>query len=119
GWEPKEAGAGSAKQRSAQRVEPDRPEVERPTVEFLEIESRALSGAGFVADVLPQTLTDLVARGLSGPAEIAVELEREERPVHGDVLREELPCFRTVPGSPAELGWSVDPEVEADVDDHP
>src|SRR5699024_10521845 len=111
-------GRCSVQQSPPQRVEADRAQVQCPAVEFLEIESRARCGAGFVSDVLPQPLADLVARCLAGTPDVACELERGEGPVHGDVLREELPRLSTVPDATAEVGRGFEPEVESDVDDH-
>src|SRR5699024_11507661 len=63
-------GRCSAQQSPPQRVEAEGAQVQCPAVEFLEIESRDRCGAGFVSDVLPQPLADLVARCLSGPPEV-------------------------------------------------
>src|SRR5699024_9012351 len=98
-------------------VEPDRADVERPAVEPAQVEGVPSGGAGGVADLLPQPLANLVRRRLSGPPEVAVELEGEELLGHVRVGDEERPCLLRVPRAAAPLLGGGLAEVDADVED--
>src|SRR5699024_4822940 len=61
--------------RGTERIEPDPPEIQGPGVAGLEVEVGPGGGLRLVAELLPQTLTDLVARSLACTPEVAVEFE--------------------------------------------
>src|SRR2546428_13029330 len=53
-------------------------EIERAAVKCLEIEAFADPVAGLLSDGQPGSLTDLVADGLAGPAEVSIHLASQE-----------------------------------------
>src|SRR5437016_4645957 len=80
-----------AEHRLSQRVQADATDVERAAVEVLEVEGVAFALADLVAQLHPEPLADLVGRRLTGPAEVAVELEAQEALLHVGVAGEEGP----------------------------
>ena len=101
-------------------VEAHGAEVECVGVERLEVEARAVAAAGVVAGAQPHALADLVADGLSGQAEVAVDLARHE--VGGETAALDHEREREL-GRPALAGVvrlvarDVELEVQPDVDD--
>src|SRR6516165_467446 len=104
---------------ASQHVEADRSDVEHPAVEGLEVERRALSGTGLVAQLQPVPLTDLVRGRLPGPAEVAVELIAQDSFGHAGVRREELPSLAMVPPAPADRCRRGQVTVDANIEHHP
>ena len=72
-------GAASAEDGGPQRVEPDAAEVERRRWNALRSNASPSRARRLVAGLQPDPLADLVRRRLPRPAEVAVELEAQER----------------------------------------
>ena len=68
------------------------------------------------ASLVPQTLAQRVGRSLTRPAEVAVDLERKVRVVHGGVLAQVGLHVRLIPHARAVRHLLA--QVESDIDDH-
>src|SRR3954454_19600875 len=62
-------------QRLPERVQPQRAEVQGLPVEHLEVEVGAPAGLRIIPGLQPDPLADLVRRGLTRPAQVALPLE--------------------------------------------
>src|SRR5215475_3073223 len=109
-------------ERRLQRVEPERAQVQRVAVECLQIERGTLARLRVLARLEPDAFADLVCRRLSGPAEVAVELEAKVLVRDAAVCAQELPTEvgrPTLARPPAErvVPRHLELEVHADVHD--
>jgi hypothetical protein len=93
--------------------------VQDTAMETLEIEVSGFSRSRVLTQLQQDSFPDLVRRGLTGPTEVAVQFETQERFIARIVCGQQLPGLLAVPCTATDLGWGVELAVEAYAEDYP